>query len=56
MVHNWSVEPNEKLTCPVVHHDGSYYGVRDDEVIDILFTATLIALMADVMRSRIRAP
>ena len=30
IVHSWSVEPNENLTCPVVHHDGSYYGLKDE--------------------------
>ena len=32
IVHSWSVEANETLTCPVVHHDGSYYGIKDEVV------------------------
>ncbi|CAB3981160.1 Hypothetical predicted protein [Paramuricea clavata] len=30
IVHSWSIEPKEKLTCPVVHHDGLFYGIKDE--------------------------
>lgn len=32
IVNSWSVEAKERFTCPVVHHDESFFGVRDDEV------------------------
>ncbi|XP_028395317.1 nucleolar protein 11-like isoform X2 [Dendronephthya gigantea] len=31
IVQSWSVEAKERFTCPVVHHDESFNGVRDDE-------------------------